>query len=81
MADVEAGILTITVPSCPRRPRAATVSVVMTEPEYGDVIVVYCGFGDGAEELADAGTLTMTVPSCPREPGSAAVSVVMADPV
>jgi hypothetical protein len=42
---------------------------------------VYCGFGDGAEELADAGTLTMTVPSCPREPGSAAVSVVMADPV
>jgi hypothetical protein len=33
VAAAEDGTRTITVPSCPRRPGFATVSVVMTEPE------------------------------------------------
>jgi hypothetical protein len=78
------GTRTITVPSWPRGPGCAAVSVVTTAPVYTEVIVVYNGFasiGVGAREAAEEGTRTITVPSCPREFGGAAVSVVTTVPV
>jgi hypothetical protein len=57
VAALDEGTLTMTVPSCPRRPGCAAVSVVITKPLYTEVIVVYSGFRSGTDATGGNDTL------------------------